>query len=225
MKKFTLIELLIVIAIIGILLSILLPSLSKARSKAMQAICLSNLKQSGTAMMMYMKNNSLYEHQLYYDNTGDHPFEGEAVREGKHSPGNPVIWTAEYLSEDFSVTYNCPLVEHNKAYSKYPKNTDKIWGEYIYLYGKAAKNKDPWAKKRTKYNLRSTTFNNVNSVSEDVVMTDYPVSVAAKWLPDAEWNMSFIHYNALMKDNSAKTVAYDDGKLNEWLFGNTNWGG
>ena len=42
MKKFTLLELLVVVAIIGILSSMLLPSLRKARKEAMGSVCKSN---------------------------------------------------------------------------------------------------------------------------------------------------------------------------------------
>lgn len=56
-NKFTLLELLIVIAILAILMTLLLPSLGRAREVSERAVCASNLKQLFTGTMLHSQNN------------------------------------------------------------------------------------------------------------------------------------------------------------------------
>lgn len=81
-KAFTLIELLIVIAIIAILASMLLPALGRAREQAKKISCSGNLKQIGSGILMYAS-----------DEKGMLPPHGEVF------PGNNV-WQ-EYVAQNY----------------------------------------------------------------------------------------------------------------------------
>lgn len=68
-KGFTLIELMVVIAVIVVLMAILLPTLSQARAQAKRVHCASSLRQTGMALLNYANDNSGFGPYTHRDAT------------------------------------------------------------------------------------------------------------------------------------------------------------
>lgn len=126
---FTLIELLVVIAIIAILASILFPVFAQAREKARQAGCLSNLKQIGVAIGMYVQD---------YDETFPHNCdEPRPNGKNKRTPVEGTCW-AGWISnvlipyEKNAQIYKCPSLSTTWGFNNW-RLPDKA-GSYSYNY-------------------------------------------------------------------------------------------
>ena len=118
-RGFTLIELLVVIAIIAILAAILFPVFARAREKARQSSCLSNVKQQALGFMMYAQD---YDEKLFGARV---PFDG---------------WTGAIMPYvKNNQIFTCPswsgaggLIARGTACSGCGNWTSVWWGGYTY---------------------------------------------------------------------------------------------
>lgn len=114
MKRFTLLELLIILAIIGVLITILMPSLKNAREKAGIAVCCSNQRQLSLAQFVYAKN---------YDEI---PASSEKTTGGEyhHTYNDSTDWTRKLLEGRYTSGtdyFECPVQSFVRG--------ENIWSE------------------------------------------------------------------------------------------------
>lgn len=108
---FTLIELLVVIAIVAILAAILFPVFAQAREKARSASCLSNLRQIGTAVMMYTQD---------YDET--YPIDASACGTLGGRPDPCSKWNPDWRPE----AKTAPYVKNTDVFMCTSSNVSKV---------------------------------------------------------------------------------------------------
>lgn len=109
-SAFTLVELLVVVAIIALLLSILLPSLASAREQAKRTKCLANLKDIGSASVIYAT-----------DDENDILVPGPR-KKGYSATGNLWFWGAQHFGGkggDRNLVLNSPWQHAWDAFARF----------------------------------------------------------------------------------------------------------
>lgn len=199
--KFTLIELIIVIAIIGILITLLLPSLAMTKKKAINSVCLSNLSQLAKVHYAFAKDKN---HKIIGFNTAGYYWEidnfGEQVDHwwmGRKRPLNPYI-QEDYLKGDKLAVVECPseTINYNNSGTSYASNVGYFNGA--------------WGDRRgSVYNNNATVF------LMDMVSPDMMVMVQET---QAYWRIvgrthTEGNYNSHFNDKSRLNVAMTDGSV------------
>jgi prepilin-type N-terminal cleavage/methylation domain-containing protein/prepilin-type processing-associated H-X9-DG protein len=128
-KGFTLIELLVVIAIIAILAAILFPVFARARENARRTSCLSNLKQIGTATMMYAQDyDESYPQYHSGPSTARVPWTQSVApyTSIKTAAGAPTVTRAVQIFKCPSLSYDAEYAATNQVFAWASSSTASV---------------------------------------------------------------------------------------------------
>jgi len=198
-ESFTLIELLVVISIIAILAALLLPSLAKSKSQAVQTKCLSNLKQLNLAMEMYcadfkdrapnsnswVVSGNIYGIWWWYKEL-DQGYAGIKV-----SSSNDLVFQCPVDRGWVSNGYPNPLWTYERPY------TGPDYASYVY---NGCDNNDG-----TGYNLNNVILSTVVHPTRTWLMAEWPLQWAYSWHNNL-YGMQDVQYS-----NALVNVGFVDG--------------
>lgn len=137
-KGFTLIELLVVVAIIALLISILLPSLSRAREQARATVCMANMRSMGLAFTMYAEQfNGVWPATVdsqANQNRWPRPFHDSGIIDAEL---NQYDENGALIREGGSSVFLCPTEKADRGIpnwnnTSYTVDRVEVGGSYVY---------------------------------------------------------------------------------------------
>ncbi|NUP99544.1 MAG: DUF1559 domain-containing protein [Armatimonadetes bacterium] len=166
-RAFTLIELLVVIAIIAILAAILFPVFAKAREKARQTSCLSQTKQMGSALTMYVSDYEAYPMM------------------SSPSSMTPRRRWPDYLYPYVKNTqiFLCPSGDATVVKNRFADNSSAMYGGYGLNYQYLGNSRFPWTASDAEITAPAETIAladtaGVNSATAGIYTVDPPLTSA-----------------------------------------------
>jgi len=222
-SAFSLIELLVVIAVIAILAALLVPALSHAKAKAKNVACLSNMKQWGLAIQLYLEDN----HDVFpYEGwTGD-PINAGKNREAWYNTVPPLAKLPPlekmYASGDIPLPgtrtiFTCPIVRDRPTAAPTMRKPF-----FMYGFNNRLDPNDSFGRERN-FRLSQVTKPAETVLFTENTGTEYPFA-AGLYTPARHFgraNLTFVdgHAEAVPEKDFRRTAAEDDRSGLEWRIG------
>ena len=215
---FTLVELLVVIAVIAILSAMLLPVLAKGRLSAQRAACESNLRQLGVATELYWDDNSGNSFYYHIGNMENNGVAGALWWFGWLANGTDGQRAFDLSCGFFYPYLNstdvrlCPLLNRATNPQFYPKGTDVIFSYACNPYLFVATNQPPVIVNRIKHSPETALF--ADSASVDNFLQ--PEAELKEWYYlDLQTNYSSANNypNAHFRHSQKANVTFADGHV------------
>ena len=217
-RAFSLIELLVVVAVLALLLAILSPALRKAKDISRRLACSSNLRQIAVASQVYLEDYGGRFYKGRSANTGYGGWQGPLSEPGPR-PLNPYLGLPEVVeSAEQAEVFRCPGDDGSTSSSamryfdeigtSYQTNEFLIGDYSVWLW-------DPILMDAVNELVRETRMHQIGNPSEILLLGDFDWYM--QWIPEAPegdvWHRRLRHFSMVFVDTHTELLEIRKGLL------------